>query len=109
MKLKKYDYGFIGKRIQQARKAKHYTQEALAEKIDMSAKNLSQLECGMTGLSIPTLILLYNVLDISADYILFGNNEHQSNAISHLLSELPEKKQLQAEKILEIFVKSCNE
>ena len=107
MKLKNYDYGLMGRRVQQARKAKRYTQAELAEIINMSSKNLSQLERGMTGISIPTLISLCQALNISADYILFGESKERPNGTaSVLLSKLSEEKQLQAEQILKIFVEA---
>lgn len=107
MKQKCYDYGPIGERIKQARKAKGYTQEQVSNIIDINTKNISQLERGLVGLSVPTLIALCNALDISADYILFGENSgHQPNVISGLLAELPEKKRLQAEKLLEVFIEA---
>ena len=110
MKINNYDFGVIGKRIYQARKAKRYTQAELAEIIDMSSNNLSCLERGTTGISVPTLMALCKVLEVSADYILFGNESSNcENPISTLLSKLPENKQHQAERLLEVFVDACNE
>lgn len=40
------DYTVIGQRIKQARLAKNYTQEDLAEKIDISVAFLSRVERG---------------------------------------------------------------
>ena len=37
------DYSSIGKRIKRLRLQKHMTQEALSEKIDISAKHLSNI------------------------------------------------------------------
>ena len=37
------DYSSIGKRIKRLRLQKHMTQEALSEKIDISAKHLSKI------------------------------------------------------------------
>ena len=107
MKINNYNFESIGKRVQQARKAKRYTQAELSEIIGMSAKNLSSLERGTTGISIPTLMALCKALETSSDYILFGNdcNTHQS-PLNTLLSKLPEDKQRYAEKLLEVFVDS---
>ena len=107
MKINNYDFESIGKRIQQARKTKRYTQAELAEIIDMSSKNLSNLERGTTGISIPTLMALCKALESSSDYILFGNecNAHK-NPLTTLLSKLPEEKQRYAEKLLEVFVEA---
>ena len=105
--MKNYDAVLAGKRIQKARNAKGYTQEALAEMIDMNTKNVSRLENGTMGLSVFTLISLCNSLDVSADYILFGITEgNEKNTAMLLLSKLPEDKQVQAEKVLEAFVKA---
>ena len=110
MKINNYNFEAIGKRVQQARKAKRYTQLELSEIINMSSKNLSSLERGTTGISIPTLMALCKALDTSSDYILFGNdcNVHKS-PINTLLSKLPEDKQHHAEKLLEVFVDACTD
>lgn len=107
MKINNCDFDFVGKRIQSARKAKGYTQEVLAEKIDMSPQNLSCLERGLIGMSISALIALCDALDVSADYILFGDEaKNHQNTAGILLSKLPEQKRIQAEKLLEVFVEA---
>ena len=108
MKTNQYNWGLMGKRVQQARKAKRYTQAEVAEIINMSSKNLSQLERGMTGISLSTLISICKALDVSADYILFGI-KNDNNAVNIMLSELSEKEQLFAEDLLSIYVKACKE
>ena len=110
MKINNYDFESIGKRVQQARKTKRYTQAELAEIIDMSAKNLSSLERGTTGISLPTLMALCKALDTSSDYILFGNdNNTYQNPLNSLLAKLPEDKQRYAEKLLAVFVDAYTE
>ena len=95
MKIEYYDFEAIGKRVQQARKTQRYTQAELSEMINMSSQNLSCLERGTTGISIPTLISLCKALDVSADYILFGNEaKNQQSPISIMLSKLPQQKQV---------------
>lgn len=108
MKNSSYNFVLTGERIRQARKAHRYTQAEVAEMINMSSKNFSQLERGMTGISISSLISLCKCLDVSADYILFGaENPTQNNAVSLLLSQLTEKEQIYAEKLLQVYVDSC--
>lgn len=108
VKINPYEFGPIGSRIKQARKAKRYTQEELAESINMGSKNISQLERGMTGLSVSTLIGICKTLDVSADYILFGiKGREQGNSINTMLSELSEKEQLYAENLLSVYVEAC--
>ncbi len=108
MKINPYDFGLIGNRVKQARKAKRYTQAELAELINMNPKNVSQLERGMTGISLSTLISICKVLDVSADYILFGiKNREQNNSINIMLSELSETEQIYAENLLSVYVEAC--
>ena len=49
-----------------------YTREKFAEKLDVSVSYLAELERGRTGISVKMLIKVCNVLGLSADYILFG-------------------------------------
>ena len=108
MKNSSYNFVLTGERIRQARKARRYTQAEVAEMINMSSKNFSQLERGMTGISVSSLVALCKCLDISADYILFGTDvSSQNNSVNILLSQLSEKEQIYAEKLLEVYVDSC--
>lgn len=71
IEIKSSDFLFnMGNRIQKARLVKNITQEQLAEKIDTSTQYISDLERGIVGCSIYTLIKLSNVLNISTDFIL---------------------------------------
>ena len=62
----------IGARIQKARKNAHLTQMAFAEKIDVSTQYVSDLERGVVGASISTIIKRCETLNVSTDYILRG-------------------------------------
>ena len=55
------DYSSIGKRIKRLRLQKHMTQEALSEKIDISAKHLSNIENNNAHPSIETLVDIANI------------------------------------------------
>ena len=59
-------------RIRRAREEMGYTRERFAEKLDVSVSYLAELERGRTGISVKMLIKVCNVLGLSADYILFG-------------------------------------
>lgn len=59
-------------RIRRAREEMGYTREQFAEKLDVSVSYLAELERGRTGISVKMLIKVCNVLGLSADYILFG-------------------------------------
>ncbi len=62
----------IGKRIQNRRKQLGYTQEQLAEQMNVSIQMVSNLERGNKAIRIDNLINLSRILDISTDYILTG-------------------------------------
>ena len=48
------------------------TQEALAERIEVSAHYVYELERGLKAMSVPILIRISEVLHTSTDYLLFG-------------------------------------
>lgn len=65
----------IGSRIREARLRKGFTQEALAEKADIGASYLSDIERGVKFPSLSMFVTIIETLDISADYVLRGNIE----------------------------------
>ncbi|MBR5481974.1 MAG: helix-turn-helix transcriptional regulator [Bacteroidaceae bacterium] len=67
-------------RIRKAREDLGYTREKFAEKLDVSVSYLAELERGRTGISVKLLVKVCNVLGLSADYVLFGN-ERQDDAL----------------------------
>lgn len=66
----------IGHNIQLARLKKEYTQETLAEKCNVSAKYISAIERGNSSGSIPLIIDICNILNISPNYIFNGCIHH---------------------------------
>lgn len=59
----------IGKKIKLARSKTNYTQEALAEKMSLSPRYISQLERGIAFGSASTIVSLCKVLNISSDFL----------------------------------------
>lgn len=76
----------MGERIAVRRKALGMTQEQLAEMIDVATPTISYIETGTKAIRPENLAKLCEVLDISADYLLFG----RSTAVetSHLTAKL---------------------
>ena len=64
----------IGNRITKYRKAKSYTQEALAEKLGVSGQAVSKWETDASCPDISLLPDLCRILGISADELLTGNS-----------------------------------
>ena len=93
------DYNIIGKRIKQARLAKNYTQEELAEKVDISVAFLSRVERGNSHINLKRLNQICTLLDVSEGYILNGASSKSINYLDLEFSEIlkscsPEKQKL---------------
>ena len=62
--------GDLGKRIRETRRSKKLTQEALAEKAEISVVYVSELERNLKTPSIDVFVKIAEALDVSADYLL---------------------------------------
>lgn len=62
----------IGKRVATLRKRQHLTQDQLAEKVGVTSKHISEIERGVTGISIDLQIQLGEYLRCSMDYLIKG-------------------------------------
>lgn len=60
----------LGERLRDIRMQKQITREALAEKIDVSARFLADVESGKVGISLVTLRNMCKYLGVSSDYLL---------------------------------------
>lgn len=67
------NYVDIGKRIQKRRKAIGMTQEELADKAGLDTSTISKFETGRTKISLPSLVEIANILEMSADELLCGS------------------------------------
>lgn len=67
------------KRIRKARETQGYTRERFAENLDVSVSYLAELERGRTGISVKMLVKICNLLGLSADYVLFGNERTEDH------------------------------
>ncbi len=76
----------IGDRIFKKRKTMKMTQSELAEKVGVSTQMISNLECGKKAIRPENLVKICEVLNMSADYILTGNNTN--NAIDEIIGKL---------------------
>lgn len=59
-------------RIRKAREDAGYTRERFAELLDVSVSYMAEVERGRTGVSVKMLVKICDVLGLSADYVLFG-------------------------------------
>ena len=82
------DYYAIGQRIRKFRKAHDWSQEELAEKVEISTTHMSHIETGSTKLSLPVLVSLANVLDVRTDDLLFDRTHDSHNAAVSEITEI---------------------
>lgn len=82
------DYYAIGQRIRKFRKAHDWSQEELAEKVEISTTHMSHIETGNTKLSLPVLVSLANVLDVRTDDLLFDRTQDSHNAAVSEITEI---------------------
>ena len=72
------NYTDLGKRIKKKREAAGLKQEKVAEQISADISTISKIETGTTKVSLPTLLLLANLLNASADELLCGSKGQRS-------------------------------
>ncbi len=70
--MQELDYGKIGMRIRQVRKARGWSQRALAEKCGISMSFLGHIERGSRIMSMETFANICTALDARADGLLWG-------------------------------------
>jgi len=95
----------IGSQIKQARESAGLTQERFAELVALAPKNVSDIERGVVGISIGSLVRVCETLSISSDEILFGGAvENDASVISERLSRLsPEQFRITVDVINKLF------
>lgn len=93
------DYKLIGERLKKARVQKGYTQEKLAEMLDVSIAYLSRIETGATHINLKRLNELCGILDVSESYVLDGASNNSASYLNNELDSIlkdctPDKKEL---------------
>lgn len=112
-----YDRLAAGDRLRLKRTLLGFTQDEMAEKIDRASKYYADIERGNCGMSIETLMALSCTLNMSVDYILFGNtnseiekekNTEETTAILEMLNHSPKRERQYAMRLLKLFLSACN-
>ena len=105
-----------GERLRLKRTLLGMTQEEMAERIGRVPKYYADIERGSCGMSVETLMALSHSLNMSLDYIIFGNEsvnnvqKHQDeiSAILDILDTCPDKKRDYALRRRKLFIAACN-
>lgn len=77
----------IGKRIKEIRESMNMTKESFAKKLGISGQYLGIVERGGSYLSIEKIKALCDFTNLSADYILFGQNKNVVTDTEKLLTK----------------------
>lgn len=93
------DYNLIGERLKKARLSKGFTQDKLAESLNISVAYLSRIETGTTKVNLRRLSEICNLLSVSEAEIISGVSDDSQNYLNNDLSDLlkscsPEKLRL---------------
>lgn len=79
----------LGNRIYERRRELNMTQKELAEAVELSIQSISSIELGKKAVRPENLVNICRALDVSADYLLFGErSEKQLEPVAEMLSRL---------------------
>lgn len=98
----------MGTRIRKRREELNISREQLAEQLDVSSKFISDIECGIRGVSLKRLVLLSVYLSLSVDYILFGDVSSVDYLFVDLIKSCPDNKKMQLLNIIRQIIDSYN-
>ncbi len=87
----------IGARIKAYRKSMGISQEKLAEMINVSPHYIYEIERGTKTMSLETFVTLSEALNLSTDYILFGDKKDDTVSFSEQLNRMDEEQRTRAE------------
>ncbi len=75
------DYYEIGQKIRKYRKEKGWSQEQLAEMVNISVTHMSHIETANTKLSLPVLVDIATVLQVQTDELLSYHKPQGATAL----------------------------
>lgn len=113
---KRYDRLAVGDRIREKRLILGLTQDELSERIDRAPKYCADIERGNCGMSIGTMLSLCDVLNMTPDYLFFGEASEEetrrqtieTEAIMTMLDSCTERKRYYAMELLKLYLKSAD-
>ena len=80
----------LGKRLRKVRNAKKFTQEYIAEMVDLTPEHISRIENGKNGIYLHKLALWCDVLDVPIEQILTGAAMPANPAYNRQFGEIAE-------------------
>jgi len=97
------NYRLLGEKIKRLRRNKGLTQEALAEKTNLTPSYIGQIERGERKLSVETLVQIGNILGASFDYLLQSDPRAKyDSALDELAAAFRGRTQNEIKMIIEV-------
>lgn len=94
----------IGKRVRHKREEKGFSQERLAEMLNLSKNHISSIECGKSLLTTKCLMNLYEILGGTPDYYLMGEINQEADSITSIVQRLSPKEQVMLQHLLRAYL-----
>lgn len=103
----------MGQRIKAARERKGYTQEQLAERLNMSVQHVSVIERGVKAPKLETFIRIANELDVNADFLLSDllavSAQLEASELYDSMREVSERDKERILKVIRVLVDTAEE
>lgn len=99
----------MGRRFREARENRKWSREVLAERADLSVSFITDLELGNTGTRLENFVRLCRLLDLSADYVLFGEASDGAARVADLLRDRDPETVRVVERTVEALLRAMDE
>lgn len=100
------DYNLtVGLRIREVREAYQMTRAKFSEQCDISESFLAAVEGGKKSITSKTLYKICSTMDVSADYIIRGNQQgFETDTLLELISSMDKRSRESAIRILQEYI-----
>lgn len=101
------NYTLLGNRIRETRKQRNISQAKLAELANLSVSHISYIENAQRNVSLSSLVIIANVMEITVDVLLIGNQHRNKgeyhDELLHLLDDCTDyEKRILSEQVLSL-------
>ena len=102
----------MGQKIKRARERKGYTQEELAERVNLSVQHISVIERGIKAPRLETFLNIANELDVDADYLLADllnvSEQLTSNDLYDMMAEVSKKEKRRILEVVKVLIEMAD-
>ena len=107
--MKEVDYKLIGMRVREKRREMQYSQEQLGFETHLSTTYISHIETGKRKPSLGSLINISNVLNITLNELLSGNQIHNPTDYQTDIDELMQDCSLEEKRFIYELLRSSKD